>query len=132
MEENQLSGCRGQQADSMVRIEDAGCLVCDFKHKPSEWRDALASGKLFPWLWDLDVEVCQQDSEQAWNWELLARKLSATDLYNPEDTALQIPLALRNRRRIWHVIEVARINDVAGPIETERIKEGKHPLGWSV
>lgn len=50
-----------------------------------------------------------------WNWELLARQLSQIVIHDPYDKTLDLPLGLRNRRRIWRILEEGRIDDVAGP-----------------
>ena len=52
-----------------------------------------------------------------WNWELLVRKLSIKTIHEPDDKSIDLPLQLRNRRRIWRLLEEARIHDVAGEWE---------------
>jgi hypothetical protein len=78
------------------------------------WREALVKKEMFPWLWDMDVDIVYSKTGD-WNWELLARKLSQVQIHEPTDTSLALPLALRNRRRIWRLLEEARVDDVAGP-----------------
>ncbi|KAH8678383.1 hypothetical protein BX600DRAFT_507334 [Xylariales sp. PMI_506] len=90
-------------------------------HSQGWWCDALADGKLFAWLWDLDKEAIrtkQRDGD--WDWERLARSFSQVDIYEPTNATLDLPLGLRNRRRIWRVLEEARLDDVASHVTAAR------------
>ena len=92
-------------------------LNCDYQLSQERWCDALISNDLLPWLWDLDISKVRAKQRRGnWDWELLARQLSQVTIHEPDDTTLQIPQALRNRRRIWRLLEEARIDDVAEPI----------------
>jgi len=92
-------------------------LDCTYNHPPSSWYQALATNKqLFPWLFDLNQTLIhQKHHSETWNWELLIRKISQTTIHEPNDKTLTLPVALRNRRRIWRLLEEARVDDVAGP-----------------
>lgn len=65
---------QGGRADTAPCMQDAD-LACDFSRKPGWWQDAIAGGRLLPWLWDLDAKQVKEDSHpgRVWNWELLAR-----------------------------------------------------------
>ena len=39
-----------------------------------------------------------------WNWELLVRQLAQITLYEPGQVLKDLPLGLRNRRRIWRLV----------------------------
>ena len=39
-----------------------------------------------------------------WNWELLVRQLAQGNLYEPGKVLKDLPLGLRNRRRIWRLV----------------------------
>ncbi|KAI1771558.1 hypothetical protein F4818DRAFT_429386 [Hypoxylon cercidicola] len=83
-------------------------------HNQDWWYDALVSKKLFPWLWDLEVEaVHKKHQDGSWDWELIVRRLSQVKIHEPSDETLNLPLGLRNRRRIWRLLEEARLDDVA-------------------
>lgn len=91
-------------------------LNCDYLRSQDWWLEALVNKEMFPWLWDLDVSVVRERQRAGrWNWELLARQLSQTKIHEPNDTSLRLPLPLRNRRRIWRLLEEARVDDIAAP-----------------
>ena len=93
-------------------------LSCDYALSQDWWCEGIASGKMFPWLWDLDVaEIHEKDQTGQWNRELLARQLSQTKIHEPDDRSLKLPLALRNRRRIWRLIGEGKVDDIAEPEE---------------
>jgi hypothetical protein len=95
-------------------------LDCEYTYSPSWWCSALCNKQVFPWLWDLDVSVVHAKQQAGqWNWELLVRQLSQLKIHEPADATIKLPLQLRNRRRIWRLLEEARINDIAGPAEEE-------------
>lgn len=77
--------------------------------------EALINGQMFPWLWDLDINMVRKKQHDGhWNWELLVRQLSLKKIHEPDDRSIKLPLQLRNRRRIWRLFEEARVHDVAG------------------
>ena len=85
-------------------------LECTFDCPPSAWRRALTEGDYLPWLWDLssDVITAKEVSKlpgQEWNWELLVRQLAQANLHEPRAVIPDLPLGLRNRRRIWRLLE---------------------------
>jgi hypothetical protein len=83
----------------------AACLHLDSKF----WFQHLASGSLVPYLWDLDAEVCHgKYLEAAWDWKLLAKLLSRTDdVMKASDKMADAPIGLRNRCRIWKIVDGA-------------------------
>lgn len=86
----------------------------DTRGNQDRWCDILLEGKALPWLWDLDSRaVDKKRREGNWNWELLVRQLSKLTIYEPTGTTLNLPLGLRNRRRIWRNLEEARFDDIA-------------------
>ncbi|THV66138.1 hypothetical protein D6D29_10434, partial [Aureobasidium pullulans] len=92
------------------------------------WCDALAQTDRLPWLWDLNVEMIRSRQRMGqWDWKELVTKLRRSDIHRPVDVSLQLPLSLRNRRRIWRILEVARVNDVAD-IATKARMTG--PTAW--
>jgi len=91
-------------------------LNCDYSLSQDWWCDAFINKKMFPWLWDVDASIVREKQQAGrWNWELLARQLSHTKIHTPDDMSLRLPLPLRNRRRIWRLLEEARVDDIAGP-----------------
>ena len=84
-------------------------LECTFQSPPSAWREALAHGYL-PWLWDLEPdaiahkEACKSPGKE-WNWELFVRQLAQVNLHEPRAVLEDLPMGLRNRRRIWRLVE---------------------------
>jgi hypothetical protein len=96
-------------------------LICNYTYSQDWWCKALIKKKMFPWLWDIDKRmICEKQQTGNWNWELLARQLSQIKIHEPHDTTLKIPLRLRNRRRIWRILEEGIVDDVAGPGLRER------------
>ncbi|KAI9708921.1 MAG: hypothetical protein M1820_003615 [Bogoriella megaspora] len=102
-----------------------------------DWfREAITNNQIFPWLWDIDRKQIlskQSSGSGRWNWKLLARQLTQRDLHEPTSTILRLPLQLRNRRRIWRLLEEARVGDVAEVEEKVMIarEEGeKEAMKW--
>ena len=75
----------------------------------STWRKALLLNYL-PWLWDLepqmvaDKQLCKPPGQE-WNWELLVRRLSIVNIHEPKAVFEDLPIGLRNRRRIWRIVD---------------------------
>lgn len=85
-------------------------LECNYLMNPSSWRLALADGVILPWLPELDPRTFSNkeaalSAGQGWNWELLVRQLAQTNIYKPKMILKDLPLGLRNRRRIWRLVE---------------------------
>ncbi|KAI1385359.1 uncharacterized protein F4822DRAFT_342171 [Hypoxylon trugodes] len=86
------------------------------------WREVLLGGKCLPFMQDIDVtivdEFCAQwgrnRKDQEPNWELLVRKLSqeAWGIWDAENSILKVPNGLRNRRRIWKLVEEMYVGDL--------------------
>lgn len=51
------------------------------------------------------------DDENLWDWELLVRQLAQLDAFEPGGVMESAPWALRNRRRIWRLLDDARRED---------------------
>ena len=84
-------------------------LECQFDYHPNIWRQGLLTGYL-PWLWDLEPAAishkeASKPHDQEWNWELLVRQLAQVNLHEPKAILVDVPLGLRNRRRIWRIVE---------------------------
>lgn len=84
-------------------------LECTAQSSSNAWREALVRGYL-PWLWDLEPGViahkeASKPAEQEWNWELLVRQLAQVDLHEPRAVLENLPMGLRNRRRIWRLAD---------------------------
>ncbi|KAI0836853.1 hypothetical protein F5Y06DRAFT_272434 [Hypoxylon sp. FL0890] len=86
------------------------------------WREVLLAGRCLPFLRDFDVSVVKSFCSQ-WdrdrrdcepNWELLVRKLSqeAWGIFDAEKSCLKVPNGLRNRRRIWKLVEEMYVGDL--------------------
>jgi hypothetical protein len=94
---------------------------------PSTWREMLFSGRVLPWLWDLDATLLKSqrlgslgkekayDANGVWDWELLVRELAQVDIFSDGELMANIQYGLRNRRRIWRLVDVARMNDWINP-----------------
>lgn len=109
-------------------------LECTRQLSADDWRTFLFRGNLFPWLWDLDSSVLQSspriNSEEFhnggphdmppayyadgyWDWEQLVRQLAQVDAFESGRSMERAPpLELRNRRRIWRLLDEARVDDV--------------------
>ncbi|KAI1119116.1 hypothetical protein F5Y14DRAFT_396517 [Nemania sp. NC0429] len=101
---------------------------------PSWWRAKLLTGDLIPWLWDLDeaavarhrIETYYKDDdpdgdraegryvfdEDMWDWELLCRQLAQADVVEEGGLLGGASQELWNRRRIWKLLDVARLGHV--------------------
>ncbi|KAH6657994.1 hypothetical protein BKA67DRAFT_656226 [Truncatella angustata] len=95
------------------------------------WLDILLDGRYLPFLWDLDTVAVEKFFDVKakegveMNWELLVRELSngvwsTWRHHNSLEAELEIfcypnlivPNGLRNRRRIWQLIEEMYVGDV--------------------
>ena len=84
-------------------------VECQFDFHPGFWRQALSTGYL-RWLWDLEPAAisdkeASKPHDREWNWELLGRQLAQVNLHEPKAILVDIPMGLRNRRRIWRIVE---------------------------
>lgn len=96
---------------------------------PSAWREMLFSARVLPWLWDLDSTVLKSmppdsdgqvekyDANGVWDWELLVRQLAQVEVFQEGNLMANVQLGLRNRRRIWRVLEAVRMVDPYGPFK---------------
>ncbi|KAG9949048.1 hypothetical protein KCU85_g4492, partial [Aureobasidium melanogenum] len=88
--------------------------------------ELLVRPKKFPWLCNLDAGyIRDKQTLGCWDWESLIRSLSQPDIYMPSHESLQIPLSLRNRRRIWRILEEARVDDL--PTRSVALPRHKSP-----
>ena len=85
---------------------------CNRLMAPLLWRETLSTKSLIPWLWDIDEEACRQkdtqtpdDPSEHWDWELLVRTLTQERVFEPDHPLQHAPHGLRNRRRIWGIVE---------------------------
>ncbi|KAB8258127.1 hypothetical protein BDV32DRAFT_160064 [Aspergillus pseudonomiae] len=88
------------------------------------WRDLLFNRQILPWLWDLDISAlqsCPVTSDtvdirtyeaDVWDWERLVRTLAQVEIFEPGHPLEHAPLRLRNRRRIWRLLEEAEDEDI--------------------
>ena len=85
-------------------------LQCRFLDTPAEWLQALLQPALLPWLWDLDYEMLRMKERskakgREWNWELFVRQLAQPGIFEAGAVVKDLPLGLRNRRRIWRLVD---------------------------
>jgi hypothetical protein len=85
----------------------------------------LFNQQILPWLWDLDISALQScpvasdavdvptfEAEEVWDWEHLVRTLAQVEVFEPGQPLEHAPLRLRNRRRIWRLLEEAEDEDI--------------------
>lgn len=97
-----------------MRPKETDIIENGAAHEQEWWCEALTDKKRLPWLWDIDIALIQEKQRSGtWDWELLVQQLSEPAIHEPSDTTLTLPVGLRNRRRIWHCIEEARVDDTA-------------------
>ncbi|KAI1456221.1 hypothetical protein F4805DRAFT_232054 [Annulohypoxylon moriforme] len=98
------------------------------------WREVLLRGECLPFLPNLDIAVVR-DFCSRWrrdhgglepNWELLVRKLSqeAWCVWDAESSSLKVPNGLRNRRRIWQLVEEMYVGDLVSVKRVTLINSG--------
>ncbi|KAI1412729.1 hypothetical protein F5Y13DRAFT_162557 [Hypoxylon sp. FL1857] len=96
--------------------------VCNGLLPQRVWREVLLGGQCLPFLGTLDISAVK-DFYARWeqdrsncepNWELLVRKLSqeAWGIWDAETSLLKVPNGLRNRRRIWKLVEEMYVGDL--------------------
>ncbi len=91
------------------------------------WRQMLVYGRTVPFLWDIDVAAVDRCCAGPWplDWERLVRELSQptsrhrvfedgiwTEVVADCYSRLKVPDGLRNRRRIWQIVEEMFVGDV--------------------
>jgi hypothetical protein len=59
----------------------------------------------------MSEHLAAYDADDAWDWERLVRELAQTESFELGNLMDNDPLGLRNRRRIWRLIEEARKED---------------------
>jgi hypothetical protein len=93
-------------------------LQCTRLLHSSHWLQGFLGCKLLPYLWDLDARDVQEKlSEKGateWDFERLVRQLAQEGIWEyfgrgQADPAL---LGIRNRRRIWKLVEDMEVGDV--------------------
>ncbi|KAK8076298.1 hypothetical protein PG994_003570 [Apiospora phragmitis] len=100
------------QPEASERPKEIGTTEDEIAYGQDWWCESLAKQQRLPWLWDLDSELVREKQRNGnWDWELLVRKLSKPEIHEPSDTTLNLPVGLRNRRRIWRCLEEARVGD---------------------
>lgn len=92
-------------------------VECTRNLPPRIWRRLIFYDGLFPWLWDLDPTALQStrpggdfpsyEADDFWDWEMLARQLAQTEIFEDGNLMDQLPWGLLNRRRIWRLIDEA-------------------------
>jgi hypothetical protein len=99
-------------------------LQCTRLLDQSYWKEILVSGRLLPFLWDLDLDLIkakesQQPGQREWDWERLVRQLSQSGFLDYSAKAAQachhlhpVPFGLRNRRRIFRILEEMELGDI--------------------
>ena len=87
-------------------LERTQCLT------ESYWREGLIKGRLLPFLWDLDVDSCQGDEifEMDRDYKLLVHQLSQLEFW--AESGKNVPPGLRNRHRIWRLVEEMYVGDI--------------------
>ncbi|KAK6332976.1 hypothetical protein TWF718_010803 [Orbilia javanica] len=94
-----------QSAESLRRCSST--MHNALKLTPRFWRTKLLRGEAVPWLWDLDIRQVEV-FDVAHDWSGLIRELKRPDLYNDN----RLPIGLRNRIRIFRIIEEIRLRRV--------------------
>lgn len=85
-------------------------LDCTHTLEPTVRYQSLLEYATIPWLWDLDYQVLRNKEASKpqgrdWDWELLIRQLAQPDIYEPGKALPNLPLGVRNRQRIWRLVE---------------------------
>ena len=87
-------------------------LECSYLFAPAHWREAIVKRYtgILPWLWGLDpstvaAKEASKPAGKEWDWELLARQLAQVDICEPGKVLPNLPLGLRNRRRMWRLAD---------------------------
>lgn len=75
------------------------------------WRTFLLDQRRIGYLWDLpsDIEIPEEQNKD--DWELLVRQLAQVDIFEPDNHLGDCPAGLRNRQRIWRLLQEMRPGD---------------------
>jgi hypothetical protein len=85
-------------------------LQCTRLMAQEHWFRGLSKGHLLPLLWDVDV----RSYDKAWDYELLVRQLAQEEFLDVASKSRKdVPPGLRNRCRIWKLLEEMYIGDVS-------------------
>ncbi|KAI1827516.1 hypothetical protein F4861DRAFT_492987 [Xylaria intraflava] len=108
------------------------------------WKKKLFSGRLIPWLWDLneddltryridtfysdDPDGAQNDKrdgayifdENMWDWEQLCRQLVQPDFLEANNFWGDMLQQIWNRRRIWKLLDAARLGHLLFRLPSKR------------
>ena len=67
-----------------------------------------------PWLWDIDISAVVDKQREGgklksghggWDWQMLCKDLASKALWESDGLGDLLPIGLRNRRRIWRLVE---------------------------
>lgn len=99
-------------------------VACTYELSTNIWRDLLFHQQLLPWLWDLDPSILESpplqysnsqpsySKDDFWDWEQLVRKLAQVEVFEPGNSLENAPLRIRNRKRIWRLLDEGRRFDI--------------------
>ncbi|OGM47771.1 hypothetical protein ABOM_003215 [Aspergillus bombycis] len=126
LQEQSQSGCSLELETLPIELQDIVYTnlhpfinpeqTCTRRLPPRLWRDLLFNRQILPWLWDLDISALQSwpvtCAADSWDWERLVRTLAQVEIFEPGHPLEHAPLRLRNRRRIWRLLEEAEKEDI--------------------
>ncbi|KAE8380574.1 hypothetical protein BDV26DRAFT_279480 [Aspergillus bertholletiae] len=94
--------------------------ICDRSLPSWMWRDMLFNQQDYPAISNTDDDVPTYGAEGVWNWERLVRTLAQVEVFEPGNPLQHAPLRLRNRRRIWRILEKAKDEDIEEWFDAKR------------
>lgn len=127
---------KDQTLDQLLRQPIS--LDCNYLVPQHHWKQAFLQ---IPFLWDLDLDIIDQKSQKApsgdfgWDWEKMTRQLMTPvtkveghagnpGAWNYSQVGLDVPRGLKNRRRIWQILENMYPNDVGMEYMGDEDEEG--------
>jgi hypothetical protein len=88
------------------------------------WRDAMfVQPPIIPWLRGLFSTQLRDKKYSKCDWELLIRQLAQTNTFENTNFGASAPDALRNRRRIWRLLEEMEVGDARKMSEVHEAHE---------
>lgn len=94
-------------------------LACNRVLDPIVWQRILSDASLLPFLWDIDKSVIMSHGP-GFDYELLVRQLSQPEMFDKGHSLHTLPSRLRNRRRIWRLLEDMRAGDRAYDLQPDQ------------
>ena len=103
-----LPSSNALEPSSLINLEMRESTSSDMQesHAPEEdssYPRILFKHPILPWIWDFDAVPAKEQQNK--DWDHLIKQLSSIEIVDPPNVIADLPLGLRNQRRIWALID---------------------------